>query len=426
MAKLLNKTVIYLKPGLHDENGEYVIIDFDVTIVGVANRSVINGGILIENLNEIEKEDQIQPITKVVIKHVTIMNSNGSGIFCNENVQFKFLNVHVIRSKFHGIVVSGCSNSFIKDCHVEQCWNSGICAVNGSFITIEGDCSIHNNCTKNGIRDFGIRSDHCNRNNSIIHFIKIKPEQISKHNEGGGNVGGAGTMHCSQCPTGAYRIAPGKDSIKNALRSGIEVYFLEEGLHTISLNSNGWNVLELDFPVTLVGADRNKSIVNGGLVIKGDTGLYQKVEIMSMTFVNSKESGICGINGMDFVIDDVSVEKCRYGIISYGTKGSIHNCTIKNNKGSGIVACQNGVMEISGRETSVRNNCSKWYSCDYGIRVYDSSSMVSLLFPLKKELVSSDNGGGGNWGGDGKIVEVVEGGGGVVGGQGGGGSCGVQ
>jgi hypothetical protein len=42
----------------------------------------------------------------------------------------------------------------------------------------------------------------------------------------------------------------------------------------------------------------------------------------------------------------------------------------------------------------------------YGLRTFDTSSRIHLLFPLTQESVSTNNGGGINYGGGGTIETV--------------------
>jgi hypothetical protein len=63
---------------------------------------------------------------------------------------------------------------------------------------------------------------------------------------------------------------------------------------------------------------------------------------------------------------------------------------------SGVVARSGATITLIGAKTTVHHNCTKGYSNQYGLKVWNST--IQLVSPLTKEQVSLDNGGGGNYG----------------------------
>jgi len=63
-----------------------------------------------------------------------------------------------------------------------------------------------------------------------------------------------------------------------------------------------------------------------------------------------------------------------------------------------VGASSGASIKLIGAKTTVHHNCTKGESNAYGLAVFGSSSTIQLVFPLTKEIVSTDNSGGGNWG----------------------------
>ena len=103
----------------------------------------------------------------------------------------------------------------------------------------------------------------------------------------------------------------------------------------------------------------------------------------------------------------LTITQCRiFGVYANNTKGRLINCVITQCGGSGIYSGSNALIEVEGDQTKVDGNgtCGKSYT--YGLRTYDISSIIHLLFPLTQESVSTNNHGGRNSGGDGTIKTV--------------------
>ena len=76
--------------------------------------------------------------------------------------------------------------------------------------------------------------------------------------------------------------------------------------------------------------------------------------------------------------------------------------------GSGIYCSSNALIELKGSQTKVDGNVTSGYSDCFGLKTYDTSSIIHLLFPLTKESVSTNNRGGGNYRADRGTIETVD------------------
>jgi hypothetical protein len=65
----------------------------------------------------------------------------------------------------------------------------------------------------------------------------------------------------------------------------------------------------------------------------------------------------------------------------------------------------NALIELEGDQTKVDGNVTSGYGY-YGLRAYDTSSRIHLLFPLTKESVSTNNHNNQNFDGQGTIKTV--------------------
>ena len=147
----------------------------------------------------------------------------------------------------------------------------------------------------------------------------------------------------------------------------------------------------------LVGESREGTIIVGGFRIEGKKN--DNVRIESMTLQNTKgNNGLYAANGAKFHVKDVSIDRCRYdGVVTHGTYGRLTNCTVTNCGGNGVVAYDDGLVEIYGELTQVTKNCSKGQVHYYGLKGSDSSNnRIVVHAPLTKESVSTNNHNGQN------------------------------
>jgi hypothetical protein len=194
-----------------------------------------------------------------------------------------------------------------------------------------------------------------------------------------------------------------------------KIVFVLEGTFHIPVTKNQYgqdqNYVTIGYPIMIIGAGQDKTIVHGGLKIQGGTNEEEKrVEMQGMTMKGSKWHGLCAINGLSFLCTRMTYTQCGSGgggVEVWNTKGRLLNCVITQCYDSGIYCYDNALVELGGSETKVEGNVTRGYGYYYGLHTSDESSRIHLLFPLTKESVSTNNGGGGNSGGAGTI-ETVE------------------
>ena len=137
------------------------------------------------------------------------------------------------------------------------------------------------------------------------------------------------------CPQGALRVAPGLNSLLNALKEaavkGITTVFLENGIH-----DEGGNAIDIKIPIFIVGESRKHCIVIGGLVMKGKK--EDNIDVQNLTLRESKSNGVYGDEGAYIHLDNVSVENSGiHGVAVYDSKrNSMKNCNVSHSKWSGL------------------------------------------------------------------------------------------
>merc|ERR1712166_1245685 len=88
---------IFLENGVHDEQGEYVVIDFPLTIIGESKAGcTIIGGLKMTG----KKEDDVN------VKHLTISQSKRQGVDGSGGMSFHLFHLNIEKSEGNGVVVS--------------------------------------------------------------------------------------------------------------------------------------------------------------------------------------------------------------------------------------------------------------------------------------------------------------------------------
>jgi hypothetical protein len=175
---------IKLLNGVHDEKGEYVVIDFPLTIVGESKDGcTIIGGLKMEG----KKEDD------VTVKHLTISQSKEYGVYGVRGMSFHLFNLNIEKSEGSGVNVIETKRNTMSNCQVSHSRWSGV-QVNG-LITMNGSgTSIHNNVTGGTSYNYGLCTPSWNSSSSIHLVSPLTKESVSINNGGGRNCGGSGTI----------------------------------------------------------------------------------------------------------------------------------------------------------------------------------------------------------------------------------------
>jgi hypothetical protein len=165
-------------------------------------------------------------------------------------------------------------------------------------------------------------------------------------------------------------------------------------------------------PISIHGAGQDNTIIQGGKSIQIEGPIKEKekkiVNMQEFTIKGSNRSGVYGNNGLSFLCDSLTITQCdEYGVWADNTKGRLINCVITQCGASGIYSHRNAMIELEGIQTRVDGNGTRGHGGEYGLKTFNRSSIIHLLFPLTKESVSTNNGGSGNYSGRGRI-ETVE------------------
>ena len=178
----------------------------------------------------------------------------------------------------------------------------------------------------------------------------------------------------------------------------------------ILINEGTYNLEEtliIACPISIHGAGQNKTIIHGGLKIQGKNEEKKRVDMQGMTMRGSSGSGLYNYNGLSFLCTRMTFTQCGSdGVSATNTKGRLINCVITQCEWSGIYCSDNALIELEGDQTKVDGNVTGGDSYDYGLKTFNTSSTIHLLFPLTKESVSTNNQGGRNYGGAGTIKTV--------------------
>jgi hypothetical protein len=181
------------------------------------------------------------------------------------------------------------------------------------------------------------------------------------------------------------------------------ILFIQEGVHEVDET-----YLEIKYPMKIIGAGQEKTIIHGGFMIQGTKEEGKRVDMQGMTIKGSSQSGLFNENGLSFLCKDMTFTECAFGVTANDTKGRFINCVITQCRRGGIVCHWNALIELEGDQTKVDGNVTSGSSYCYGLKTFDTSSIIHLLFPLTKEFVSTNNHGGGNYGSyKGGTIETV-------------------
>ena len=113
------------------------------------------------------------------------------------------------------------------------------------------------------------------------------------------------------------------------------------------------NYVHLDVAMTVIGEDRDDTIIEGGFLIHGEEGTEDHVHMKSFTVRGSKRTGIRGYQGASFDLEDVLVEDCKTcGIVAYKNETKCKNVEIRNCGWSAVSASTNAKVIMEGRHTT--------------------------------------------------------------------------
>ena len=195
---------------------------------------------------------------------------------------------------------------------------------------------------------------------------------------------------------------PGTDLIKKRydelIEKGLKYLYFMKGTHIMT------NDLIIEHPINIIGDGRDQTIVKGaGFKIKGEKEEGKNVVLKDMTISETSGHGVVGDDGLSWLCDSMTFTQCEYGVVASNTKG---NCVFTQCKLCGIFCHKNALIEVEGSQTKVDGNGTSGNSYAYGLNTCSTSSRIHLLFPLRKESVSTNNHNGQNYNSSGTIETV--------------------
>jgi len=207
-------------------------------------------------------------------------------------------------------------------------------------------------------------------------------------------------------------------------RKAPTIFFIKAGEHEVEVSvddddSDAMPNLEgeedqllITYPMKIIGAGRDKTIIHGGFKIGGmeeevNPPIIKSVVVQGMTMKGPGGHGLVARNGLSFLCRRMTFTQCGiYGVYAQNSKGRLINCVITQCRYSGIYSGTNALIELEGDQTKVDGNVTSGNSYYYGLDTYDTSSTIHLLFPLTQESVSTNNHGGRNYRSNGTIQTV--------------------
>jgi hypothetical protein len=191
-----------------------------------------------------------------------------------------------------------------------------------------------------------------------------------------------------------------------------KIVFVMKGTYHIPVTKNkhdqDQNCVTIGYPIMIIGAGQDKTIIQGGDFSNMGTKEEGKTLVLKdVTIEGSSGQGLYSDNGLSFLCDSMTFTQCgRTGVYAKNTKGRLINCVVTQCGRSGICCDENALVELEGSQTKVDGNVTCGYGY-YGLCAYYTSSTIHLLFPLTKESVSTNNHSGQNYNSNGTI-ETVE------------------
>ena len=143
------------------------------------------------------------------------------------------------------------------------------------------------------------------------------------------------------------------------------ILFIKEGEHEVEED-----YLNIHYPLKIVGAGQDKTIIQGGgFHILGTKEEKKRVTLSDMTTRGASEFGLFGNNGLSFLCKEMTFTQCgEDGVYAYNTKGRLINCVITQCEYSGILCGKNGLIELEGSQTKVDGNGIYGNSSYYGLQ----------------------------------------------------------
>jgi hypothetical protein len=191
--------------------------------------------------------------------------------------------------------------------------------------------------------------------------------------------------------------------IKDPAKAPKIVFVMKGTFHIpVTKNEDGkdHNYVTIGYPIMIIGAGQDKTIIHGGFQIQGTQEDKKRVHMQGMTMMRSIFCALHATDGLSFLCTRMTFTQCREGgVYASKTKGRLINCVITQCERWGIYCYVDVLIELEGSQTKVEGNVTGENPYSYGLETYNRTSKIHLLFPLTKESVSTNNQDERNYGG---------------------------
>jgi len=191
-AKEKNINCLYLLSGVHNEDGDDVIIDSALKVVGQNRDDVkIRAGLKIWGKKEEDVFFTDCTVTRALghgVYHAFITADDAYGrVPFSGGAALHLKNVRVEKCGGSGVIVISTKRNTMTDCNVNNNKGGGVGVGESGCMIIDGSATtIHHNVTGGNSDQYGLAAD----SSASIHLKSLTKESISTNNGGGGNYVG--------------------------------------------------------------------------------------------------------------------------------------------------------------------------------------------------------------------------------------------
>ena len=128
--------------------------------------------------------------------------------------------------------------------------------------------------------------------------------------------------------------------------------------------------ITVGYPIMILGAGQDKTIIHGGFNIKGTPREGNRVVVQGMTMKGASGCGMYNVDGLSFLCQRMTFIECgQCGVFLADAKGKLINCVATQCRWSGIYCSRNALIELEGSQTKVDGNVTSGDIDDYGISI---------------------------------------------------------
>jgi hypothetical protein len=185
-----NTTIIILRQGTHNLDGNMCDIDTPIHIIGdgAPSKIIINGGLLVSGAKH---------LGTVKIEKVTIQSSKTHGIYCDNGMSCYIEDCIIQQCQECGVLVQS-AKSRLVNVRVRNNGASGIASYVGAEVTLSAQRTdksskfarmiVEKNASNGGAGHYGLDAGYSSGN--ILTVYPLTKQEVASNNQGGGNWGG--------------------------------------------------------------------------------------------------------------------------------------------------------------------------------------------------------------------------------------------